>query len=240
MQNALETLGYRDCYHFSSMHGNVKDCDMWMEAFRAKYSGRGQFGREQWDQLLGHCAAVTDSPCQQFAPELIEAYPEAKVVLVERDVESWHGSWTRFVEAPFNPFLNFLRYTDPRWFGRIQQVGMTWMETQIHARNLRDAKHNAQDVYKAHYDMVRGLVTKDKLLEYKLGSGWEPLCAFLGKDIPQIPFPHINESQTMKAVFVKMGIKAMQNTLWNLVMLLSATMVVFIALRYPKGFPKIL
>lgn len=36
----------------------------------------------------------------------------------------------------------------------------------------------------------------DRLLEYKLGSGWEPLCKFLGKPVPDVPFPHVNESAT--------------------------------------------
>ena len=32
------------------------------------------------------------------------------------------------------------------------------------------------------------------MLEYQLGQGWGPLCNFLGKDIPDIPFPHVNDS----------------------------------------------
>lgn len=62
MQRAYAILGYANPYHFSSIFGNIKDCDMWMEAFNAKYHGKGSFGKEQWDQLLGHCGAVTDFP----------------------------------------------------------------------------------------------------------------------------------------------------------------------------------
>jgi type II secretory pathway component PulL len=40
--------------------------------------------------------------------------------------------------------------------------------------------------------MVRGLVPQDKLLEWKVGDGWEPLCKFLDKPIPSAPFPHVN------------------------------------------------
>lgn len=29
---------------------------MWVDAFERKYEGKGKpFGREEWDQLLGHC-----------------------------------------------------------------------------------------------------------------------------------------------------------------------------------------
>lgn len=70
---------------------NPPDCLMWQDAFAAKYDGEGTFGREQWDQLLGHCQAVCDWPAVAFAKELIEAYPEAKVILTTRDVDSWHA-----------------------------------------------------------------------------------------------------------------------------------------------------
>lgn len=77
---------------------NPPDCLMWQDAFAAKYDGVGTFGREQWDQLLGHCQAVCDWPSVAFAKELIEAYPEAKVILTTRDVDSWHASTMKTVD----------------------------------------------------------------------------------------------------------------------------------------------
>ena len=36
-------------------------------------------------------------------------------------------------------------------------------------------------------------VPADKLLVYDVKEGWEPLCSFLGKDVPaDSPFPHLN------------------------------------------------
>lgn len=64
---------------------------MWLKALQAKFHGRGKrFGREEFDQLLGHCQAVTDIPAACFAEELIEAYPNAKVILSYRDIDAWH------------------------------------------------------------------------------------------------------------------------------------------------------
>jgi hypothetical protein len=56
-------------------------------------------------------------------------------------------------------------------------------------------QRNAKQTYREHYAKVRKLVPKERLLEYQLGSGWEPLCTFLGKDIPDKPFPHLNEGK---------------------------------------------
>ena len=35
---------------------------------------------------------------------------------------------------------------------------------------------------------------KDKLLVYKCKEGWEPLCEFLGVEVPNVPFPHKNKA----------------------------------------------
>jgi Sulfotransferase domain len=65
----------------------------------------------EWDVLLGRCAAVTDMPCACFADESVEMYTnvisksrspqkartnpdQAKVVLIQRDIESWHKSFS--------------------------------------------------------------------------------------------------------------------------------------------------
>lgn len=40
--------------------------------------------------------------------------------------------------------------------------------------------------------MIRGLVPKERLLEWYIEDGWEPLCKFLGKPVPDVEFPHAN------------------------------------------------
>lgn len=67
---------------------NPRDCEMWLEALQAKYDGKGKpFGREQFDQLLGHCQAISDAPATCFTPELLAAYPNAKVILSNRHID---------------------------------------------------------------------------------------------------------------------------------------------------------
>ena len=58
--------------------------------------------------------AVSDIPCVLFADELLQAYPEAKVVLTERDADGWIKS----VQASFVKILSWrvwwlLRILDP-------------------------------------------------------------------------------------------------------------------------------
>src|ERR1700742_2898732 len=76
---------------------DLPDGLLWRDAFAAKYHNGPAFTRANWDQLLGHSQAVCDWPSIAFAKELIEAYPEAKVVLTNRDVHSWHASTMKTV-----------------------------------------------------------------------------------------------------------------------------------------------
>lgn len=92
MRKALEILGFNKTYHSHSAYvENPRDCKLWLDAMRAKYDGVGKpFGRFEFDRLLGHCHAVADVPAACFASELIEAYPDAKVILTNRDVDEWY------------------------------------------------------------------------------------------------------------------------------------------------------
>jgi hypothetical protein len=53
-----------------------------------------------------------------------------------------------------------------------------------------------------HNENVRRLVPAENLLEFRVEQCWEPLCKFLGKDIPDEPYPRVNEgSNAAKYVF---------------------------------------
>lgn len=52
--------------------------------------------------------------------------------------------------------------------------------------------------FQEHYQGVRELVPADRLLEYRVSEGWEPLCNFLDVDIPECPFPAGNEQESFR------------------------------------------
>jgi hypothetical protein len=53
---------------------------------------------------------------------------------------------------------------------------------------------HAIDVFNRHIDEVRKQIPADRLLVYEVAEGWEPLCAFLGVDVPDAPFPNVNNT----------------------------------------------
>lgn len=68
---------------------NPEDGIMWSKALAMRGTTRA-FGPAEWNALLGHCQAVCDIPAVHFCDELIETYPDAKVILTTRNVDEWH------------------------------------------------------------------------------------------------------------------------------------------------------
>ncbi|KAI7208535.1 hypothetical protein KC333_g9106 [Hortaea werneckii] len=212
MHRALTLLNYPNPYHFSSMLDNVLECDLWMQALRAKFYGlpppRGDTGipihedKTFWDGLLGHVSATTDSPANLFGEELVRLYPDTKVVLVDRGVESWFASWMAFCENAYDPFIGLLGRLDPGFLGRITGVGgcITGI-TAGFAGNKHEARVRSKRAYRYHYRDVREFVPRERLLEFRLEEGWGPLCAFLGREVPDVPFPHMNEKESNRLAF---------------------------------------
>lgn len=195
MRAAMQQLGYVDTYHMMSCSiENPPDALFWMDALRAKYDGVGKpFEREDWDQLMGHCQAVCDWPAIAFAKELIEAYPEAKVVLTNRDVDSWHASTLRTVYwRVTDPELKALARINSWAAGMYQPMLQKFFDTFFRG----DFPNQGKDVFLRHYEEVRSLVPKDRLLEYKVSDGWDPLCDFLGVAVPRgDKFPNVNDNR---------------------------------------------
>jgi hypothetical protein len=46
-------------------------------------------------------------------------------------------------------------------------------------------------------------VPKENLLVMELGEGWERLCAFLGKPIPYVPYPNLNNPKELQETITK-------------------------------------
>ena len=46
-------------------------------------------------------------------------------------------------------------------------------------------------------DEVKQTVPKDRLLVFDVKEGWNPLCKFLDVPVPDTPFPHVNDTNSM-------------------------------------------
>lgn len=193
---ALKILGYRP-YHMAEALGSSPKTSLalWCEALKAKFHGVGKpWGREEFDKILGEYDCVLDVPNICFAEELVAAYPEAKVILTIRDVESWLRSmdntgghilrWNWSLVAPWDPSL-----AGPFW-EHAQIVMPVAIGTMT---DFSSPASPARQAFAAHYALVRRIVPKERLLELKAMEGWQPLCRFLNVEIPDEQYPKIND-----------------------------------------------
>ena len=72
-----------------------------------------------------------------------------------------------------------------------------------------------------HNMYVQSVVPKENLLIWNVKDGWEPLCSFLGKEVPEGPIPHDNKTGDVEfirnyAYKHRMYAVGMKNVLKNL------------------------
>lgn len=145
--------------------------------------------------------ATTDFPFPQFIEELRQLYPDLKFVCTTRDFDSWYASFvaTQSAMADLVPWAflwwrlkRFTQYVNGFWKARLQYnlpdahipVGTPFLQ-----RPLTD-KETARGLWDGHHAYVQRVVPEDRLLLFDAREGWEPLCKFLGKDLPHVDFPH--------------------------------------------------
>ncbi|KAH8812818.1 P-loop containing nucleoside triphosphate hydrolase protein [Xylogone sp. PMI_703] len=190
---ALTKLGYEHVYHGFDHIANARDCVNWVHLWSLKTSGQ-RISRSDFDLVLGHCEAVTDMPACIFAEELMDAYPEAKIIINYRDVESWHRSvvnvWST-AEKQAGWMHPLLVWFHPEMFWvNVNEQRMTYG-----GLFRDDYRKNGRAAFQDHYAML-GEATKgmgkDRVLRWKAQDGWSPLCEFLGKEVPDEEFPNRN------------------------------------------------
>lgn len=74
-----------------------------------------------------------------------------------------------------------------------------------------DFLNRGKEVYHDYTSQVRAIVPPERLLEYRVSSGWEPLCKFLGHNVPDTPFPRSNDTDAFVDRCRKRNLNQMMN-----------------------------
>ncbi|MFD0477083.1 sulfotransferase [Nonomuraea thailandensis] len=59
-------------------------------------------------------------------------------------------------------------------------------------------EESAVAAFERHTAEVRASLPPERLLVFDVRQGWEPLCRFLGVEVPAEPFPHLNDGRSMQ------------------------------------------
>jgi len=186
LQKALEILGFRPCYHMQVALHRPHHLKFWIRAKAGEPVDFRKFFRKY--------QATVDWPACEFYKELLEVYPDAKVILNIRDPEKWYDSMHETIWS-VQPIL---RRSFPRAYYKVHEDIMWNSRFQGQFQD----REKAIAIYKAHIEEVKKTVPPDKLLVYNVSEGWHPLCEFLKVNAPEgIPFPNINNRKSFNRFF---------------------------------------
>jgi len=179
---ALEQLLEGRCYHMVDLLGQrERDVPLWLEAARS--------GRVDSESLLSGYRAIVDIPGCFFWRELAEQHPDALVLLSTRETaEAW---W----QSASSTIFDGLRRGLP---GPL----ITGMWSTLAERSFTphiDDREQAIAAYERHNADVRSAIPASRLVEWRPGDGWGPLCRALGVGEPDLPFPHTNSTEEFLA-----------------------------------------
>jgi len=180
---ALERLLGGRCYHTTELQRHAEHVPLWLAAVRGEPT--------DWNSFLHPYTATTDWPGAAFWRSLHEAYPRALVVLSLRESAD---KWFESVDATINRLMQMPPSADAaEWHAMMLEL---FRATFTPMPFEHDA---AVAAYEAHNAAVRAGVPRDRLLEWQVTDGWEPLCERLGVPVPGDPFPHANSGDAFTA-----------------------------------------
>ncbi len=61
------------------------------------------------------------------------------------------------------------------------------------------ASDGAIAAYERHNALVRAEVPAERLIDWRPGDGWAPICSALGVPVPDEPFPHLNTTAQFRS-----------------------------------------
>jgi Sulfotransferase domain len=193
---ALETLGFGPCYHMTEVFANPEHVELWEAAARGE--------PVDWEELFRGYRATVDWPGAAFYEELMERYPDAKVILTVRDPERWYESARSTIfniqGVTSSPIFTLTARFVPRMrrMRRAARMAGDLTRQSVFGGKLED-RRRALEAFVQWNENVTERVPAEKLLVYEVKEGWVPLCDFLGVEAPvDEPFPHLNDADSFR------------------------------------------
>ncbi len=180
MKLALEQLGLGRCHHMREV---IADDDL-LNRWRKIVDGEPA----DWDALFGDFGCTVDWPSAYYWRELAAHFPDAKILLTVRSSDSWYNSFS-------NTILKVIESGD----------SLTGMGPKLVGKKVFDGRASDRDyaisVYEQNTADVIAAFPPDRVLTYHIGDGWETLCSFLDKPVPETPFPRTNSTEEFQTLF---------------------------------------
>jgi Sulfotransferase domain len=191
---ALEMLGL-PCYHMRDMMADpATGIPQWRKAFE---------GDGDWDALFAGKESIVDWPGSYHWRELMDVYPDAKVLLSVRSAESWVESMHNTIAQiwfgdTLMHHLAMAQYkVDPLYASWLDLLNDMWTKADIMVGSGGDRDEMAAGMERWNQEVI-DTVPSDRLLVWNPTDGWEPLCELLDIDVPSEPLPDVNDTENFQ------------------------------------------
>jgi hypothetical protein len=191
---ALETLGYR-VWHATTFSPSMTP--IWNDLSQAEEEkgNTSEAYRAAFDQFVEQLSAegfnaTLDQPSCFVYQELMEYYPDAKVLKTERNAASWARSMVEMVysldllvyQPPYNHSWNKVQGPFGYWgkkklgLTEIYPLGVPFNGTNDLETKSSVSLASCEAAYHRYQQQVEQIVPPEKLVSYSVKEGWEPLC----------------------------------------------------------------
>lgn len=207
IQHALQELGYQNVFHFDAetlRDFPLRHIALCNDLAIKKFQHGLPITKDKLDDVFGKYDAASDVPICYFWEDMLAAYPDAKVIIVERDVDRWYNSFFVELFPPlFETWTGWLLYNFAEPVLGVKDVTLLVNLNMgyFQAKTWPEMQRNARKVYRQHYFNIRKACHEQNrpLLDMKLEDGWPKLCEFLGKPVRSGELPRTNETKVIKA-----------------------------------------
>ncbi|XP_002122455.3 uncharacterized protein LOC100184414 [Ciona intestinalis] len=210
MHAAFDAIGYGvyDIMEHFWCHG-----DYWMKF----WNGKGTI--DDLKEMYKDVDACVDGPIFYYWEEILQAYPDVKIVLTLRDEDKWWKSLKQQVDnikgSKMYRAMMILSPTGRRFDAFVQRLTMVEFGSMLDYSRFFNSNVELNEMicrrtFRQSNSYIMQKAPKENLLVFRVSEGWGPLCKFLGVPIPDTPFPHKNARggflQTLEdhPVFVRM------------------------------------
>ena len=136
----------------------------------------GRTAEQMIYRLAEQFDAFQDNPWPMFYKELDQKFPGSKFILTLRPSEAWIRSQVRHFGTRETPMRTWIY-----GIGCPQGNEAVYVERfERHNREVLSYFGNRKD------DLL--------VMDFAKGDGWQKLAPFLGKEIPDLAFPHVNRA----------------------------------------------
>jgi hypothetical protein len=178
---ALERLGLGPCHHMEEVMDHPEQFPAWQAAARRE--------TVDWDAVYSGYRSTVDWPGAHYWRELAGAYPQAKVIHTVRPPDRWWASYSKTIGV----VLARAGAGDAeREIRTIPEMAHAIIADQTF-ESACDDEGAAMRAFERRTAEVKATIPPHRLLIFDVREGWEPLCAFLGKPVPESPFPRSND-----------------------------------------------